>query len=391
MSMSMVSAEILLTPDLTLDSHNPYAKIALNPSTLPPGGRGSALWWMLHPVKNTEKRYVVRVRITSPDADTSMCEALVIIPPLVGSFHFGIDSSGALVICNGDSVLLRAPTGQASYAWNTGATTREIAVRTGGSYWCTTVATDGRIGISDTVKVTVRPVSHPNVTVIGSIPFCEGDTITLDAGGGIITNVRWNTGAQGRTLRVSEAGAYYADVTNTYGCVGRTDTVHVTLLPVVRPVITRSGDVLTTDKAVTYQWLHNGTPLHSETNQFLIAREVGRYQVRITDANGCTGLSDPFDVSVLGLDTAPAPGSCAISVHPSPATDAVTLQISGSIDEAADVYLVDVLGRAVRITSLQRGHVSFRQVIPLRDAAPGSYHIVMLSGARTQTHRFLKL
>jgi hypothetical protein len=60
------------------------------------------------------------------------------------------------LFCASDSATLSADINQV-YSWNTGETTQSIVVNTTGDYYLTTTTTDGCVGVSDTVSITVVP------------------------------------------------------------------------------------------------------------------------------------------------------------------------------------------------------------------------------------------
>ena len=62
----------------------------------------------------------------------------------------------------------------------------------------------------------------------------------------------------------------------------------------VKPVITLSDSVLSTDTAAFHQWYKDGRELPGETRQSLVIHELGAYQVKVTAENGCSAMSDPF-------------------------------------------------------------------------------------------------
>ena len=60
------------------------------------------------------------------------------------------------LFCASDSATLSADINQV-YSWNTGETTQSIVVNTTGDYYLTTTTSDGCVGVSDTVSITVVP------------------------------------------------------------------------------------------------------------------------------------------------------------------------------------------------------------------------------------------
>ena len=126
------------------------------------------------------------------------------------SGHFGyayVDASCGVdvitasqdIICTGDSSILTAPLGASSYLWNTGATTQEITVFTGGTYSCTLTPSQGggcSIDLDITIDENPSPTADFNSNTIvaclnDSIHFTDLSTIPLP---GVITDYRWDFG-----------------------------------------------------------------------------------------------------------------------------------------------------------------------------------------------------
>ena len=82
MKTDSVFAELILTPDLAISPLNAPVRKRVAPAILLPGGQGSAQWQVSHPITLVEKGYVIKVRVTTANAEETICEKTVIIPPL---------------------------------------------------------------------------------------------------------------------------------------------------------------------------------------------------------------------------------------------------------------------------------------------------------------------
>lgn len=67
----------------------------------------------------------------------------------------------------------------------------------------------------------------PSIDLGKDTAICEGSNITLDAGSGYSTYL-WNTSATSQTIDVSTAGLYWAEVSDTHGCINR-DTINISI------------------------------------------------------------------------------------------------------------------------------------------------------------------
>ena len=388
-------ATIVLPNDLELaapDAPNQHTKIVM-PWFGFPGDTDSTSWMVTHPHSTVERRYTVIVWIVTRDGDSSKCEIDVIIPGLPAKdFTTTLQADGALRFCDGQSVILDAGPGYTSYHWSNGRQTRGIQVETSGDYFCVVQHPDGRRGISDTIHVTVLPTPAPRLSVSGSIPFCEGNSVQLSVVGSF-SQYQWSNAATSASITARTAGSYYVRVRNADSCWGYSDTVVVTTKPVpAKPIIQRNGDVLTTGPEHAYQWYRDGVKLSVATNQFLVLTGTGRYQVCVTNAEGCTVCSDDFIVTVLGIDDEqPIAGSPALLVYPEPASDALHISLGRSEAQAVTLMLCDILGRTEVIFKGMLAGDSPDFMYSLRDRKPGVYYLVAILSDAVLVKRVTKL
>jgi hypothetical protein len=131
--------------------------------------------------------------------------------------------------------------------------------------------------------VTVTSALQPVITANKALPFCEGDSITLDAGPGFAAYL-WSTGQTTQRITVYSAGTYSVTVTTSYGCSGTSApfTVDVTTAPVITPsdsVKICVGSPLTLDAGTGYSSYRWST---GETTQTITVTQSGLYTVTVT-------------------------------------------------------------------------------------------------------------
>ena len=107
--------------------------------------------------------------------------------------------TGDLAFCEGESTMLDAGDGFASYEWSNGELTQTIEVSDGGNYGVIVTDDDGCTG---TANVTTTVNANPNVTIGGSTSYCIGGFTILDAGAGYDSYL-WNNDSTSQTITVS--------------------------------------------------------------------------------------------------------------------------------------------------------------------------------------------
>jgi uncharacterized protein YegL len=255
-----------------------------------------------------------------------------------------------------------------------------------GAQWVAIVQTDERSGCAatDTLRVTVGSSLEPRITVVGSTSLCAGDSVTLDAGAGFASYL-WSTGSTDRSIVVAQPGSFSVFVTDAQGCSGRSDTVTVVVHPApAKPSITQNGNVLTaTAGPWAYQWSRDGGDIPGATTNTLTVTASGSYRVTVTDSNGCSSTSDPLQITV-GIET-PAAAALAPELYPDPASDAITLRVPSQPGETVRITVSDLLGRVLVERVETSAGDAVRCVMTLAPAPPGTYIVVIASGAQRWT------
>ncbi|MBC8145289.1 MAG: hypothetical protein H7X80_06860, partial [bacterium] len=210
---------------------------------------------------------------------------------------------GRTAICTGDSIILEAAAGHASYRWSNGATTRRITVHNAGSFTVTITNAAGCSAVSQPVTVSVLASPSPIIQPLSSATFCHGDSVTLDAGAGY-TWYRWSNGATTQRIDVDSSATFTVTVWNRDGCTGTSAPFAVVVFDEPVPEINAiaatfcAGDTTvlrTRKKFVSYQWSNGAT-----TDSVVVTRN-GLYSVTVVDSNGCSGTSQEINVQLDSL------------------------------------------------------------------------------------------
>lgn len=197
-------------------------------------------------------------------------------------------------ICPGDTVTFTATGGFTSYTWFRGGT----IVGSGQTYYADTMGfyrvyaidNNGCGAFSAFTQVQQNPVSV-NISSSGPLTFCQGGSVTLNAGGGY-TSYQWNTGHTTSSITVASSGQYIVTVTNASNCFTQ-DTVNVVVhsLPTI-PLITTSGPTIFCPGGSVQLTVNSPDTLYYwntyATTQSITVANVGTYTVTVTNANNCT-------------------------------------------------------------------------------------------------------
>lgn len=196
------------------------------------------------------------------------------------------------------------------------------------------------------------PFTHEDIFVL---KFVCGDTSLVQLTETVCDSVYT---LNGETYTAS--GTYIQHLANASRCDSMI-VLDLTIDPMDPPVITVNGFMLgTTQSYVSYQWIKDGVPMPGETNSTLTVTENADYQVNVTNAEGCEGLSAIYAVNNVSI--ADIGVAAQIQVYPNPASDKVTIRCSVPVH--AD--LISMEGRPIR-------HIDYAEAIDLKGLADGIY------------------
>ncbi|MCB0565679.1 MAG: T9SS type A sorting domain-containing protein, partial [Phaeodactylibacter sp.] len=153
-------------------------------------------------------------------------EVVVLIP-----FDPAISADTSGVLCPGTTVTLSASEGE-QFLWSTGDTTASITVSPDQSslYYLEITGSNGCVA---RLSAAVSVASSAGIFISPGAAICEGEAISLFAGGG---DISWSTGDSVSTISVSplQTTTYVATITTSLGCVFlRETTVTVSPAPAI--------------------------------------------------------------------------------------------------------------------------------------------------------------
>jgi hypothetical protein len=216
-----------------------------------------------------------------------------------------IATSGSINFCQGGTVTLTAPAGL-NYNWTNGATTQSITVNTSGNYGITATNVAGCSTTSSIVAVTVNPLPLANITS-SSTTLCQGSNLVLNAPANAASYV-WSNAATTQNILINAPGNYSLTMTDANGCSASAST---TIVNGINPQASISAGgattfcqggnvVLNAAGGTSFLW-NNGA-----TTQSISVTTPGNYSVLVTNAAGCSAMSNSTMVNVLQAPNAVA-------------------------------------------------------------------------------------
>ncbi|MCW5900604.1 MAG: S8 family peptidase [Flavobacteriales bacterium] len=218
---------------------------------------------------------------------------------------------------------------------------------------------------------------------LGPLEFCTGGSVQVLAPGDHQAHL-WSNGAEENPVTIAESMELSLVAWNGSGCKAYADTITITVHPLpAMPLIDVAGLALTSSPAQGYQWYFNGSPIPGAEAQVFVAGANGDYSVMITDANGCTAMSEPVTILITGMEDLAVQG---FALWPSPARNELFVRLPGG-SGPVDLQMVDGRGRVVWS---RQDVIETVLALPVQGLAEGVYTLRAVSGELLWTGRFVK-
>ena len=238
------------------------------------------------------------------------------------------------------------------------------------------IATNGDIYVADNFGSRIRKISGTTVSTLGNVtmpPLYQPNDVALD-GTGILyatdenrvfkftgsvisdfagphdPNQSGMVNASGTAARFYNAKGIIVDPANNniiYVADQDNNLIRkIVICNLAKPSVTVAGALLTCSlTATSYKWYKNGTLITTATSKTYTVTQTGDYKVEITDANGCTNISDQVHVvvsSVIEFNN-----KITFEIYPNPSTGIFTMNINTLKQEKLTFSIFDMLGHIV--------------------------------------------
>lgn len=387
-NIDSMTVYIMPTPDLTITADN--ANICIGRSTdITVSGAETYEWRTgeisetitVNPIQTTWY-YVTGTNVDGCESQDSIKISVNALPVV----EVGVDRSE---ICIGDQVTMTGLLAD-NYTWFDGSNGSELTFvpTQTGYYNVATMDVNNCVGV-DSVLVTVNAL--PQIEIQSdATAICFGDSITLNAVGGI--NYEWNTNATTSSIRVSPADTmtYTIKGSDQNGCVNRdTLILAVNQLPTIvidaESVVIYTCDSLATITlegvgGVSYVWSTGET-----ANSIVVApTTVSIFELTGTDANGCVNTGSVVITTDECLSVSEE--TMSMVAYPNPVSDLLTIEITNAPLSDTKVFVLDLTGKVIfeQLMSTAKTEVS------MNNQPAGIYLVKVQSGSTQKVFKLIK-
>ncbi len=170
----------------------------------------------------------------------------------------------------------------------------------------------------------------------------------------------------------------------SYGCTSGA-RVPVTL---TTPVVTRTGNVLSSNFTTGNQWYFNGTLIPGATGQTYSPVEAGNYQVSVVvNANGCTAISANFAFALIALH--PDNSDIGLALFPIPVSSKLNVVFTAVTGGDLVMQLINSAGQ---ISHQEQRTVSagpYSTQLNVSNLAPGVYVLRLTLAGKKYTKKVI--
>ncbi len=163
-------------------------------------------------------------------------------------------------------------------------------------------------------------LSAPTIAASGSTIICGGNPVSITAPTVAGLTYQWKLnganllGETSTTLQAASAGTYTLYVVNGSGCTATSNAITVTSAQSPSATITSASTTICGTGSIsistiaqagsTYQWQRDNLNIGGATSTSYSANQAGTYSLIITNASGCSSISNSIQIDVVSSLTA---------------------------------------------------------------------------------------
>ncbi|MBL0317651.1 MAG: T9SS type A sorting domain-containing protein [Flavobacteriales bacterium] len=201
--------------------------------------------------------------------------------------------------------------------------------------------------VTNTEMITIYDCVDLEQASISATSICAGETIECTNDAVWIESLEWSfddalVGENDYIHTLDVSGLLTMSVSNslcTYSQNWDLSAINA------EATFTANGNTLTANEASTYQWYLNGNVIVNATAQTYHISETGNYSVEITDANGCSDVSEAIQATYPSVEAANVP---TLLLYPNPVNDIISIQFNAPAQLNTIITIVDVNGKVCR-------------------------------------------
>ena len=265
--------------------------------------------------------------------------------------------------------------------------TKEVYYATEAGDYTVVVTENGCTSAATTTNYLSSP-NKPILSASSAKTFCMGDNVILVSNE--TSGNQWYrdgvliTGAIGSSYTALTTGAYTDSITNSIGC--RAGSLLMNILvkaATAKPIINWNGTVLSANStASTYQWSVNNISLFGANQSTYKPLTIGFYKIQITNSEGCSNMSDSFNLMVTALNN-PATTSLTnlATVYPNPASPVLLVKFREVPNTTLEIRLMTSDGRSIQMVKTKEKLTA----IPINNVPAGRYYVKITGKNYNQT------
>lgn len=241
-----------------------------------------------------------------------------------------IHVTGTASKCGPGTFYLNAYTAGSSYLWSTGNTSSAISVNANTTINIGLTITNSYGCTNDSIIALI--INNPPTPVISSndTTLCNGDSIAIYSNqvSGIYS---WSTSDTTANIFVSQAGSYQLTYSDSNGCAGTSNTIHIYNVNSPPPVLSSLADTICFGESISilatganqYQWSPNSNISNANSNSPVFYPTSNTiYTLTGTNTYGCTSTTN-YSIVVNSLPIVNAGSDSSIN-------SGTTLQLGGN-------------------------------------------------------------